>query len=77
MKRAMTLAVIGITLATNSACKPHEPPRTVSDCVSFKRISAEPHPVAPDADDPGNAFDTETTFNEVLAHNEVYDRLCG
>jgi hypothetical protein len=48
----------------------------VSDCVSFKRISAEPHPIAPDADDPGNLFDTEQTFLEVLAHNEVYDRLC-
>lgn len=45
--------------------------------MSFKRISAEPHPDGPNAPDPTNAYDSEQTFGEVLAHNEVYDRLCG
>jgi hypothetical protein len=51
--------------------------------VVGKRISAEPDPnelagVEPAAEDEasGNQFDTPQTFNEVLAHNEVWDRLC-
>ena len=28
-------------------------------------------------DDPGNLFDTEQTFAEVVEHNSVYDRLCA
>jgi hypothetical protein len=28
-------------------------------------------------DDPGNRFDTDETFDLVLADNEVHDRLCG
>jgi hypothetical protein len=67
-----------------SACGQPEPPRTVSNfCVVAKRISAEPDPnelagAEPAAENevPGNQFDTLLTFNEVLAHNEVYDRLC-
>jgi hypothetical protein len=48
----------------------------VSDfCLVDKRLSAEPAPVA--GDDPGNQWDTEQTFNEILAHNEVHDRLCA
>jgi hypothetical protein len=51
--------------------------------VVAKRISAEPDPeelagAEPAAEDEasGNQFDTLQTFNEVLAHNEVIDRLC-
>lgn len=40
-----------------------------------QRISAEPAP-APGIDDPGNRFDTEQTFAEVLEHNAAVDRLC-
>ena len=77
MKRVMTFAAIGIAAAMTSACGQPEPLRTVSDyCLNSKRISAEPHPEGPTADDPGNQFDTEQTFGEVLEHNEVYDRLC-
>jgi hypothetical protein len=48
----------------------------VSDfCLVAKRLSAEPAP-APNVDDPGNHWDTDLTFAEVLAHNEVFDRLC-
>ena len=77
MKPAMTFAATVTILATVSACGQPEPLNTVSDyCLSAKRLSAEPHPEGPQADDPGNQFDTEQTFNEVLEHNEVYDRLC-
>jgi hypothetical protein len=31
----------------------------------------------PGMDDPGNRFDTDQTFGEIVEHNEVYDRLCG
>ena len=62
---------------TISACARPEPPRTVSDfCLAAKRLTAEPAPVA-GADDPGNLFDTEQTFAEVVEHNSVWDRLCG
>jgi hypothetical protein len=27
-------------------------------------------------DDPGNVFDTDMTFAEIVAHNAVLDRLC-
>jgi hypothetical protein len=27
-------------------------------------------------DDPGNQWDTDATLQEILAHNEVHDRLC-
>jgi hypothetical protein len=64
--------MLGIT----SACGQHEPPRTVSDlCLAAKRISAEPAPTK-GADDPGNRFDSDETFDQVLEHNEIYDRLC-
>lgn len=43
----------------------------------MKRISAEPHPEGAGKDDPGNRYDTEQTFGEVLAHNQVFDRLCA
>lgn len=77
MKRVTTFALIGIALAMTSACGQPEPLRTASDfCLASKRLSAEPHPVGPTADDPGNRYDTEQTFNEVIEHNEVYDRLC-
>lgn len=77
MKRVMTFVLTGMIAATVSACGQPEPPRTVSDyCLNAKRISAEPHPEGPTADDPGNQFDTEQTFNEIMEHNEVRDRLC-
>lgn len=65
-----------MALATLSACGQPERPRTVSDfCLNAKRISAEPAP-EPEADDPGNRYDTDQTFGEVLEHNAVVDRLC-
>jgi hypothetical protein len=27
-------------------------------------------------DDPGNLFDTDQTFAEIVEHNSVWDRLC-
>lgn len=73
-----------IACGSVSACGQPEPPRTVSDfCAVAKRLSAEPDPAdvaggEPSAEDktPGNQFDTDQTFAEVLSHNEVYDRLC-
>ncbi len=43
--------------------------------MTMKRIIAEPHPEGAGEDDLGNRYDTEQTFGEVLAHNEVFDRL--
>jgi hypothetical protein len=64
-------------LSTLSACGQPEPPRTVSDfCLAGKRLSAEPAPAA-GMDDPGNVFDTDQTFAEVVEHNAVWDKLCG
>ena len=72
-KCVLALAVISMT----SACGQPEPPRTVSDfCLAAKRLTAEPAPAA-GMDDPGNLFDTEQTFAEVVEHNSVYDRLCA
>lgn len=72
---AMVLAVI--VCGTTSACGQPERPRTVSDsfCLTDKRLSAEPAP-GPDAMDHGNKWDTDATLAEILAHNEVFDRLC-
>ena len=44
-------------------------------CLNAQRISAEPAPEA-GMDDPGNRFDTDQTFGEVLAHNAAVDLLC-
>lgn len=74
--RVMTFAATLTALAMLSACGQPERPRTVSDsCLAFKRLSAEPAPT-PGRDDPGNRFDTDQTFEEVLEHNAVFDRLC-
>ena len=78
------LTALVIACGFVSACGQREPLRTASDfCVVAKRLSAEPDPAdvaggEPSAEDevPGNQFDTDQTFSEVLAHNEVYDRLC-
>lgn len=76
MRRAMPFAILAIALAMTSACGQRERPRTASDfCLAAQRISAEPAPAA-GADDPGNRFDTDETFNQVLEHNAVVDRLC-
>lgn len=79
MKRVKLLAgltLLAISCAMTSACGQPERPRTVSDfCLNDRRISFEPAPVA-GQDDPGNQYDTEQTGNEILAHNEVLDRLC-
>jgi hypothetical protein len=65
-----------IGCVTISACGVQEHPRTVSDfCLNDRRLSYEPAPAA-GVDDPGNQYDTDQTGDEVLAHNEVYDRLC-
>lgn len=40
------------------------------------RISAEPAPTA-GMDDPGNRFDTDETFTQVLEANAVHERLCS
>ena len=64
------------TLSIVSACGQPERPRTVSDfCLLAKRLSAEPAPAA-GVNDPGNLYDTDQTFAEVVAHNEVVDRMC-
>ena len=69
-------ALAAVTLFTVSACGQPERPRTVSDfCLAGKRLTAEPAPSA-GVDDPGNVFDTDQTFAEVIAHNAVFDRLC-
>ena len=80
MKRAIrcatTLTLAAVVSFTTSACGQPEHPRTVSDiCLADKRISADPAPVA-GADDPGNKWDTEQTFGEIVEHNAVYDKLC-
>ena len=63
-------------LFTVSACGQPEPPRIASDfCLAAKRLTAEPAPMI-GMDDPGNRFDTEQTFAEVIEHNSVFDRLC-
>jgi hypothetical protein len=68
--------LLGIVCATTSACGQPERPQTVSDfCLVDKRLSVEVAP-APGADDPGNRYDTDQTVDEVIAHNEVHDRLC-
>lgn len=81
MKRGKLLkakcAMAAAAIFTLSACGQPEPPRTVSDfCLNAKRLSAEPAPIA-GMDDPGNAFDTDMTFAEIVAHNAVWERLCG
>ena len=76
MRRAMKFAMLALPLAMLSACGQPERPRTASDfCLAAQRISAEPAPSA-QADDPGNRFDTDETFFQVLEHNAVIDRLC-
>lgn len=84
VKKLPALMLLVAASLSVSACGQPERPRTASDfCVVGKRISAEPDPnelagVEPTAEDEasGNQFDTVQTFNEVLAHNEVWDRLC-
>ena len=77
LSAACKLTMAGIALSMISACGQPEPLQTVSDttCLAMKRISAEPAP-APGVDDPGNQFDTDQTFGEILAHNAAFDRLC-
>lgn len=76
-KRYGRLGLLVTACATISACGQPERPRTVSDfCLVAKRLSAEPAP-APNVDDPGNRYDTEMTFQEILAANAVYDALCA
>lgn len=85
---AMRLSSLALTVTAcvmSSACAQPEPQRTVSDsCLTFKRISAEPDPArintgetSAEDDLPGNQFDTEQTYGEIVSHNEVYDRLCA
>ena len=76
MRPVMKCAIPLAALLMASACGQPEHPRTVSDfCLAGKRISAEPAPTA-GADDPGNRYDTDETFGQVLEHNAAYDRLC-
>ena len=76
-KRSARPALLAMLCATLSACGQPEPLRTAPDtlCLNDRRISIEPAPVK-GMDDPGNAFDSEATVNEVLAHNAVLERLC-
>jgi hypothetical protein len=75
-KRSAGMMLLATACVMTSACGQPERPQTVSDfCLADKRISAEPAP-GPSVDDPGNQFDTDATLNEILAHNEVHDRLC-
>lgn len=74
--RLLLPALLVTGCAMTSACAQQERVRSVHDfCLLAKRLSAEPAPTA-GADDPGNQYDTDQTFSEVLAHNEVYDRTC-
>ena len=76
MPRVMKFAMMAGLLAITSACGQPERPRTASDfCLNARRITAEPAP-APGADDPGNKFDTDETFLQVLESNAVISRLC-
>ena len=47
-------------------------------CANDKRLTVEVEGVE-GAEDVllGNEFDTDPTVEQVLAHNEVFDRLCG
>jgi len=74
--KSIKLGLLVTVCALSSACGQPERPRTVSDfCLNDKRISAEPAPER-GADDRGNKWDTDETLHEILAHNEVRDRLC-
>ena len=76
MPHAKRSAALIAALSLTSACAQPETLRTVSDfCLNDRRISIAPAP-SPAADDPGNAFDSDQTINEVLEHNAVTDRLC-
>lgn len=76
MKQGLKFAMIAAALVMTSACARLEPPRTVSDfCLVDQRLSGEPAP-ANGGDDPGNRYDTDETFNQLLEHNAAYDRLC-
>lgn len=76
MKCAVKFAILAAVLAMTSACAPRERLRTVSDlCLNDRSISIEVAP-GPDADDPGNRYDSDLTVNQVLEHNAVRDRLC-
>lgn len=75
-KRCASLALLAIGCATVSACGQQERPRTASDfCLVDQRLTVEAAPGI-GADDPGNQYDTDETVEQVLAHNEVHDRLC-
>lgn len=70
------LSLLIIAAAMISACGPRVPPRTASDgCLVFQRMTAQPAP-EPDANDVGNQWDTDETFNGVLLHNETWDKIC-
>lgn len=76
MKRFVRPAMLGIALATLSACGQPETVRSVSDfCLLSKRVTVSVAP-APSVNDPGNTFDTDETVNQVLEANNVFDRLC-
>lgn len=76
-RKCAKLSALAILPLTISACGQPEPLRTASDfCLSDRRISAEPAPVA-GADDPGNQWDSDLTLAEILEHNAVFDRLCA
>lgn len=77
LKLNVTLFAVAAMCFTSSACGQPEPPRTVSDfCLNDQRLSADPAPAA-GITDPGNLYDTDRTFGEIVAHNAVYDRLCA
>lgn len=72
----LSATMVAAVLSMTSACGPREPPKIASDfCLNSKRLSAEPA-LSAGQDDPGNRFDTDATFAEVIEHNQVYDRLC-
>lgn len=60
-----------------SACGQRETLRTVSDfCLNDREVKYDVAPT-PDADDPGNKFDTDATVKDLIEHNAVLRRLCG
>lgn len=76
MKPAPKFAILAVLLAMSSACVRPAPPRTVSDfCLNDRAITIEVAP-EPNADDPGNRWDSDATVDQILEHNAVRDRLC-
>ncbi len=77
MKSAPKFMILAALLAMTSACVQPARLRTVSDfCLNDRAISIEVAP-GPNAEDPGNHYDSDQTVDQVLEHNAVRERLCA